>query len=69
MTPGQDARQEGKSGPVCAFHGKPWSEHPHGRCLYCALCFTTLDVEDCYVTDGGFTYDVCKTCGPREFAR
>jgi len=55
--------------PTCAFHGKPWSEHDGGQCLYCVICFSTLTYETCYVASDGAKYDICTTCGPREFER
>ena len=52
--------------PVCAIHGKRWSEHPEGRCLYCCLCFST----DCEwsVDEHGDRVDVCVDCKAREDA-
>ena len=52
-----------KRDPVCAFHGKRWSEH---ECLVCCICFKDLTVEGCY--DG---QDICEECGKNEaiFAR
>lgn len=49
--------------PVCAFHGKRWSEHEHGRCLYCCLCFDTLTPEECWADEAGQRWDVCQECG------
>ena len=47
--------------PVCAFHGKRWSEHEGGHCLYCCICFTT-NPETGWATDSeGTTWDVCDT--------
>lgn len=47
--------------PVCAFHGKRWSEHEGGRCLYCCMCFET-DPPTGWATDSeGTTWDVCNT--------
>jgi len=53
--------------PVCAFHGKKWSEHEHGRCLYCVVCFETLTPETCYHAPDGAIYDLCQKCGEGEF--
>ena len=25
--------------PTCSLHGVKWSEHAHGGCLYCVVCF------------------------------
>ena len=55
--------------PVCAFHGKRWSEHEYGRCLYCCLCFKTLTVEECNVRDDGKREDVCVECAEWERQR
>jgi hypothetical protein len=52
--------------PVCVFHGKPWSEHEHGRCLYCCLCFKTLTIEECNITVDGDREDVCVPCAEAE---
>jgi hypothetical protein len=52
--------------PVCAFHGKRWSEHEHGRCLYCCLCFKTLTLEQCHVREDGQREDVCESCAKAE---
>lgn len=47
--------------PVCAFHGKRWSEHEEGRCLFCCICFE-IDPENGWATDSdGVTWDVCDT--------
>lgn len=54
--------------PVCAFHGRRWSEHPDGRCLYCALCFTTLSFEECHELPDGSREDVCEDCAALEAA-
>lgn len=56
--------------PVCAFHGKRWSEHEGGRCLYCCLCFRSdLTPDDCWEDEHGQKWDVCKDCGERDLAR
>ena len=49
--------------PVCLIHGKKWSEHPFGRCLYCCVCFKELDPETCWVDDAGEKWDLCLECG------
>lgn len=50
--------------PTCAFHGKKWSEHEGGRCLYCCLCFdSTLTPETCWADKDGVKWDVCMDCG------
>lgn len=48
--------------PFCAIHGKRWSEHAEGRCLYCCLCFKPLTVEECHLLPGGLREDVCEPC-------
>jgi hypothetical protein len=45
--------------PVCAIHGKRWSEHLYGRCLYCCICFKPLTPEICAKDKDGNPYDVC----------
>lgn len=52
--------------PVCVFHGKRWSEHEGGRCLYCCLCFRTLTVEECHVQSDGQKIDMCDECATLE---
>ena len=52
--------------PVCAFHGKRWSEHETGRCMYCCLCFKSLTVEECHVLPDGSCEDVCNECAELE---
>lgn len=48
--------------PTCAFHGKRWSEHEGGRCLYCPLCFRSdLDYPKA-VDAAGRAWDVCVEC-------
>lgn len=47
--------------PYCLLHGKRWSEHSEGRCLYCAICFKPLTVEECAEIDGS-KVDVCVPC-------
>lgn len=54
--------------PTCAFHCKKWSEHPYGRCLYCCLCFKTLLLFQCHVTEDGRPEDVCNQCATEERA-
>lgn len=46
--------------PVCAFHGKKWSEHEGGRCLYCCICYKPLTPDECVVNTAGEKWDVCK---------
>ena len=46
--------------PVCAIHGKKASEHEDGRCLYCCICFKTLDLQACVEDISGQKWDVCK---------
>ena len=52
--------------PVCAFHGKTASEHEHGRCLYCCLCFTDLSPDECWQDPSGQKWDVCEECKAQE---
>lgn len=47
--------------PVCAFHGKRWSEHEGGHCLYCCICFKTLTPDECAADADGQKWDVCDT--------
>jgi hypothetical protein len=54
--------------PTCAFHGKRWSEHEGGRCLYCCLCFKTLTYEECHELPDGTREDVCDECAAKESA-
>jgi hypothetical protein len=54
---------------VCAFHGRRWSEHEGGRCLYCCLCFKTLTVDECHVLPDGLREDVCNECAEMEALR
>lgn len=49
--------------PVCAIHGKRWSEH---RCLYCCHCFDTLTDDECWTDSDGHKWDVCKPCKAAE---
>jgi hypothetical protein len=46
--------------PVCAIHGKRWSEHEGGRCLYCCICFKELTPDECVVDISGQKWDVCR---------
>lgn len=47
--------------PVCAIHGRRWSDHEDGRCLYCCICFRSLDADECAIdSQGGQKWDVCK---------
>lgn len=52
--------------PVCAFHGKRWSEHDGGRCLYCCLCFVTLTPDACWQDADGQRWDMCAACGAQQ---
>ncbi len=52
--------------PTCAFHGKKWSEHEGGRCLYCPLCFRSDFNYPKYVDEEGQMWDVCQECGEME---
>ena len=52
--------------PVCAFHGLRWSEHELGFCLFCCLCFRTLELEDCNVLPDGKREDICRSCARYE---
>jgi hypothetical protein len=54
--------------PVCAFHGKRWSEHEGGRCMYCPLCFRSDDGYPKHVDEHGQTWDVCVECAAYEAA-
>lgn len=48
--------------PVCALHGKRWSEHEDGRCLYCCICFKMLRPNECAISKDGQKWDVCSGC-------
>ncbi len=45
--------------PICAIHGKRWSQHLHGRCLYCCICFKPLTIDLCAKDKDDNPYDVC----------
>jgi hypothetical protein len=45
--------------PVCLIHGKRWSAHEGGRCLYCCICFKALTPDECAVDSEGQKWDVC----------
>jgi hypothetical protein len=47
--------------PVCLHHGKRWSEHESGRCLYCCICFTPLTPDQYAIDSNGQGWDVCNT--------
>lgn len=49
--------------PVCMIHGMKWSEHRHGRCIYCGLCFVPLEDDECWVDSKGQKWDMCRECG------
>ena len=46
--------------PVCLAHGLRASEHEHGRCLYCCICFKQLTPMTCAVDEDGQKWDVCQ---------
>jgi hypothetical protein len=46
--------------PVCAIHGKRWSDHEGGRCLYCCICFRSLTPDECAVDRDGQKWDLCE---------
>ena len=48
--------------PVCLFHGKKWSEHEGGRCLFCALCFDTDPPSGWWRDEEGTAWDICNEC-------
>lgn len=53
--------------PICAIHGKRWSQHDGGRCLYCCICFVSLDNPDeCWRDADGQLWDMCISCGNAE---
>lgn len=52
--------------PVCAFHGLRASEHKHGRCLFCCLCFKILEPEECWQDEQGQRWDICEECAEFE---
>ncbi len=54
--------------PVCFNHGMRWSEHEHGRCLYCCLCFKPLTLEECAFEPNGDRVDICVPCREAELA-
>lgn len=46
--------------PVCLHHGMRWSEHVHGRCLFCEVCFKALaGGDDCVTDTDGVKWNVC----------
>ena len=47
--------------PTCLFHGKKWSEHKYGRCIYCPLCFRSDEYEH-WVDAEGQKWDICVGC-------
>lgn len=51
--------------PVCLVHGKRLSEH---RCLYCCLCFRSLEPDECAYRPDGTREDVCLPCAEKEAA-
>jgi len=52
--------------PVCIMHGRKMSEHD---CLYCALCYRDLTIEECHRLEDGVTLeDVCEDCAAWEQA-
>lgn len=51
---------------VCLAHGKRQSEHEYNQCLYCALCFKQLTLEECNVLADGRREDVCVPCAKEE---
>lgn len=61
------AASNGGIDPVCAFHGLRASEHEHGRCLYCCICFTTLTRETCAEDSTGQKWDTCEPCAEMEW--
>jgi hypothetical protein len=52
--------------PMCTLHGKRWSEHQHGKCLYCCLCLMPLTLQTCNVRPDGILEDMCKSCASTE---
>ena len=52
--------------PTCLFHGKKWSEHEYGQCLYCCLCFRELTPESCTRNYQGQLEDICVECRAQE---
>ena len=52
--------------PVCAFHGKKWSEHEGNRCLHCPICFRSDFGYPKWVDGEGQAWDVCRFCGEAE---
>lgn len=56
----------GQVDPVCLVHGKRWSDHDGGRCLYCSICFKPLAPDECAVDSAGQKWDLCKGQCARE---
>lgn len=52
-----------KFDPVCVIHGLKYSEH---QCIYCCLCFKSLVIEECNITETGGREDVCFECAKNE---
>lgn len=49
--------------PVCLIHGMKMSEH---QCIYCCLCFKSMKLEECFITEHNRRTDVCKRCAEQE---
>ena len=48
---------------TCLIHGKKMSEH---QCIYCCMCFESLTIEECNLTEDGKPEDICKECAEIE---
>ena len=51
--------EEEKIDPVCSVHGLRLSEH---QCIFCALCFKPLTIDQCHVNRKGIRRAVCNDC-------
>ncbi len=54
-----------KFDPVCSLHGMRWSDHEFGRCMYCCLCFKTMELSNMnefYRDNNGHYHDICLEC-------
>lgn len=45
--------------PVCLIHLKRRSEH---ECLYCALCYSSMTPDECWVDENGIRWNVHDEC-------
>lgn len=48
---------------TCLIHGLKYSEH---QCIYCCLCFKSLTIKECNLSETGEREDVCVECAKME---